>query len=175
MLHYYLSILILTDIIEAANRPDLLAALAEAKGEAENAIMNTLVFGLQNTYTLSVAKSEGDAVRDQGSLQGSLQAITVPLVAVDPYSHHIVAGVQLVQKAIDRDYAAGEMTTECHRNLHWTLERTLNHLPRTSKSVLVAQTKYGASLGSDTADTLVADNVTRVVVHAEFASQSSPR
>jgi hypothetical protein len=139
MLHYHLSILLLVDIIEATDRYDLLVGLTEAKTDAENAVVNTLAFGLHNTFTLSVkSESTPASLNDHG---GSDFAVTVPIVSIDPYPHHVVAGVQLIRKAIDRDFGLGKITEASYANLQSTLERTLSHLPQSSKSVQAARTK----------------------------------
>ncbi len=54
MLHYHLSILMLVDMIQAANRSDLLVQLADFSTDAENVVMSTLDFGLHNTFTLTL-------------------------------------------------------------------------------------------------------------------------
>lgn len=139
MLHYHLSILMLVDIIEATERYDLMAELEEVKIEAENTVMNTLVFGLHSNYSLNIdpATSSGGSFQD-GTIKTT---ITVPLTSIDPYPHHIVAGVQLVRKAIERDFGLHKITEESYSNLQSTLERTLSLLPQSSKSVLAATTK----------------------------------
>ena len=53
MLHYHLSILMIVDMIEATDRQDLLPDITDISIDAENTIMNTLAFGLHNTFTLS--------------------------------------------------------------------------------------------------------------------------
>lgn len=132
MLHYHLSILMLIDIIEVSNRFDLLVDLADTNTDAENAVMNTLAFGLQNTFTLRLGS-------------GQAPSVTVPLVSIDPYPHHVVAGVQLIRKAIDRDFSVGKVTEVAYDSLLLTLEHTLSHLPQSSKSVQAARAKFFAS------------------------------
>lgn len=123
------------DIIEATERYDLMANVREINVEAENTVMNTLVFGLHNTYTVSM-KPTAPVGEDSG-----LPTVTVPLTSIDPYPHHIVAGVQLVRKAIERDFGLGKIAEESHASLQSTLERTLSLLPQPSKSVQAAKTK----------------------------------
>lgn len=129
----------LVDIMEASDRHDLLADVQDAAADAENTVMNTLVFGLHNTYTLSLG-STTTSVNDAAVSEEdrTKTTITVPLTSIDPYPHHIVAGTQLVRKAIQRDYDHGKITDESYMNLQLTLERTLNLLPQSSKSVQAA-------------------------------------
>ena len=150
MLHYHLSILMLVDIIEATNRYDLLAGLAEANSEAENAVMNTLVFGLHNTFTLGFKDIPAYSPCDTDSETGGL-VVTVPLISIDPYPHHVVASVQLIRKAIDRDLSLGKIADESHTSLQETLDKTLSQLPQSSKSVQAARNRFHSKKSSDTA------------------------
>ena len=152
----------LVDIVEATDRFDLLLDLAEAKTDAENAVTNTLVFGLHNRYTLSVDQSPGQAA---AAYTGAVVTVTVPLISVDPYPHHVVAGVQLLRKTIDRDHASGKMAGEAYGNLHNTLEQTLSHLPQCSKSVQAARIKGMSHMDS----AALPLHEPPVVLHAEFA------
>ncbi|KAL9572454.1 hypothetical protein ACKAV7_003287 [Fusarium commune] len=63
MLHYHLSILMLVDIIEATDRQDLLPDITDICIDAENTVMNTLAFGLHNTFTL---KRPRDSIETDG-------------------------------------------------------------------------------------------------------------
>ncbi|KAF5679515.1 3-hydroxybutyryl dehydrogenase [Fusarium circinatum] len=146
MLHYHLSILMLVDIIEATDRQDLLSDITDICIDAENTVMNTLAFGLHNTFTL---KRPSDSIDGDG-LSRRQSVFTVPIVSIDPYPHHAVAGVQLLRKAIDRDFGIGKITEETYQSLLSTLERTLRHLPQSSKSVRAAIAKF-----STTADKVV--------------------
>jgi hypothetical protein len=151
MLHYHLSILMLVDIMEATDRNDLLADVQEAAADAENTVMNTLVFGLHNTYTLTLrGTGAGDAT--VSSEDGTRTTITVPLTSIDPYPHHILAGVQLVRKAIQRDYGQCKITDESYANLQSTLERTLSLLPQSSKSVQAARRQLSEKLPDSVLD-----------------------
>ena len=148
MLHYHLSILMLVDMIEAANRSDLLIKLVDFSTDAENVVMSTLDFGLHNSFNL-VLKSHTSCSGPTSSAREAIRPpITVPLVSVDPYPHHVVAGVQLLQKAIDRDFASGKIAEESYRSLQSTLERTLSCLPQSSKSVQAAKTNFSATMAS---------------------------
>ncbi|CVK97093.1 uncharacterized protein FMAN_11313 [Fusarium mangiferae] len=141
MLHYHLSILMLVDIIEATDRQDLLSDITDICIDAENTVMNTLAFGLHNTFTLKrpLDTTEGDGLSRRQTV------FTVPIVSIDPYPHHAVAGVQLLRKAIDRDFGIGKITEETYQSLLSTLERTLRHLPQSSKSVRAAIAKFSTT------------------------------
>ncbi|KAI6783614.1 uncharacterized protein J7T54_005643 [Emericellopsis cladophorae] len=134
MLHYHLSILMLADIVEATERFDLMANLKVLTAEAENTVMDTLVFGLNSMFTLSINPNSA-------STQGHATSITVPLTAVDPYPHHIVAAMQLVRKAIERDYSAGKIAPDSYATLRATMEKTLDLLPQSSKSIQAAKVR----------------------------------
>ncbi|KAF4451844.1 3-hydroxybutyryl-CoA dehydrogenase [Fusarium austroafricanum] len=138
MLHYHLSILMLVDIIEATDRPDLLPDITDIRIDAESTVMSTLAFGLHNTFTI---KRPHNFTGDE-TLSGRKTTFTVPIVSIDPYPHHAVAGVQLLRKAIDRDFSVGKITEETYQSLLSTLERTLRHLPQSSKSVQAAIGKF---------------------------------
>ena len=148
MLHYHLSILMFVDIMEVTNRYDLLADCAEQSAEAESSVMNILAFGLHNTYTLTPMPESGSDHPTPNSTGGNEASgnITVPLVSIDPYSHHVVAGVALVRKAVDRDFGMGKIPKESYQALLSTLEQTLAHLPQSSKSVQAARTKFSSKV-----------------------------
>ena len=152
----------LVDIIEATERYDLLAGLTETNADAENAVMNALVFGLHNSFTMVVpaASSPTDA---EDNLEASF---TVPIISIDPYPHHVVASVQLIRKAIDRDLRQGKITDESHANLHSTLEAALSHLPQSSKSVQAARNRFSEKA---TADTMLSRQDPYVVLQAQYA------
>ncbi|KAK1252166.1 hypothetical protein MKX08_003353 [Trichoderma sp. CBMAI-0020] len=142
MLHSHLSILMVLDTIEVADRYDLLADLKDASIEAENTVMNALAFGLHNTITL---RRTIDSDLAQGGEATRSVAFTVPLLAIDPYPHHIVASVQLMRKAIDRDYRNKQITQDLYDSLNTTLESALKHLPQSSKSIQAARQKFSAA------------------------------
>lgn len=131
-LHYHLCILMLVDIAEATDRQDLLLEFSSMRRDAESWVLNCLKFGLANKYTLRRAGQEGES------------SVTVRLIAIDPYAHHVVASVKLMQQAIDRDYLAGKLGTDAYNDLLATLTETLAQLPQGSKSVQIAR----ASLSS---------------------------
>ncbi len=148
MLHYHLSILMLADMIDAANRPDLLLKLADSNTDAENVAMNTLDFGLHNNFTLTPKSHICLGGTDTSGSDAPIPSVTVPIVSIDPYPHHAVAGVQLLHKAIDRDLASRKIGEESYRSLQSTLDRTLSSLPQSSKSVQAAKTTFASALSS---------------------------
>lgn len=143
MLHSHLSILMVLDTIEVADRYDLLADLKDASIEAENTVMNALAFGLHNTITLRRAINSSPGLPQES--RTTSMAFTVPLIAFDPYPHHIVASVQLMRKAIDRDYRNKTITQDLYDSLNSTLESALKHLPQSSKSIQAARQKFSAA------------------------------
>ena len=133
LLHYNLAILMVTDIATATLREDLLALFSSKRVDAETWVMNCLAFGLNNKYTVKLQRdlvSAGPETRPQQST-----SITVPLVAIDPYPHHVVAAVKLMQNAIDRDFTAEKISADAYSNLRSTLKQALSQLPQVSKSV----------------------------------------
>lgn len=127
-LHYHLCILLLADILETSHYPHLLKELRDAAALAENTVMNTLAFGLQNQYTVQVC--------GRGTT-------TLSILEFDPYPHHVVACVRLISRAVERDVLAGEISEAARQSVHATLEEVLHHLPRTSKSVQAAIFSHG--------------------------------
>ncbi|KAL3456967.1 hypothetical protein BJX64DRAFT_29261 [Aspergillus heterothallicus] len=138
MLHYHLSILLFANVLEATDRLDLLADIEDTIADAESVVVSTLMFGLHNTITITVNMDSG-TLDHVGATETS---VTVPITSIDPYPHHIVAGVQLVQKAVDRDLAVGKISHTAHANLRGLFERTLSHLPQSSKSVKAARETF---------------------------------
>ncbi|KAK3186325.1 hypothetical protein K4F52_004863 [Lecanicillium sp. MT-2017a] len=136
MLHYHLSILMLADVIEALDRTDLLNKFAQAISGAEAAVMNTLVFGLQNTFTIGVEWARFDTGYPTNT------TASFPILSIDPYPHHVVASVQLMHKAIERDATGGKISDATYSNLMSTLEQVLKNLPANSKSVQAARDRF---------------------------------
>ncbi|WPH03951.1 Hypothetical protein R9X50_00683400 [Acrodontium crateriforme] len=143
-LHYHLSILMLVDVIEATDRLDLLSRLTAARSEAESWALNCLVFGLENTFTLAVPRKAGEesAIKSRGS-------VTVPLVSIDPYPHHVLAAVKLLRKAIEDGVVTGKITRNVHATLLATLERALKQLPASSKSVRAARDEMNVARNTE--------------------------
>lgn len=149
MLHSHLSILMALDMIEVVDRHDLLADLKDASIEAENTVMNALAFGLHNTITLrrTIDSPSPGLPRESGTPRS--MTFTVPLLAIEPYPHHVVASVQLMRKAINRDYRNKKITQESYDSLNSTLESALKHLPQSSKSVQAARQKFSTATTDD--------------------------
>lgn len=97
--------------------------------DAEGSVINCLAFGLNNQF--SIPRRVDDAQ----------DFVTVPLVAIDPYTHHVVAAVQLMWKATERNLEAGKLSQSTFDNLSSMMLRTLEFLPQTSKSVQNAKQK----------------------------------
>ncbi|KAL5359443.1 hypothetical protein BJX96DRAFT_183770 [Aspergillus floccosus] len=135
MLHYYLSILLLIDTIELADRSDLLIGLELAHADAKNMAVNILQFGLHNTITLN-SQLELDSLPCEGVVE---MPLTVPLVSIDPYQHHILVTIQLVRRAVNRDLDNCKITDDVHASLQSILVEVLSCLSRSSKSVKLAQ------------------------------------
>lgn len=89
--------------------------------------MNVLKFGLSNYFTIP---KRGEDTPDHPR--------TFPLVAIDPYPHHVVAGVQLLWKGIERDLDSGKLDHRTCGNLQSILLQTLELLPQSSSSVMKA-------------------------------------
>ncbi|KEF56646.1 uncharacterized protein A1O9_06835 [Exophiala aquamarina CBS 119918] len=136
VLHYYLGILILVDAVEAAERTDLLSELTETRLDAEHEAINALKFGLESQYTIYEPATEQGTDFPTGS---SGRSITASFVAVDPYPHHVVASVRLMNKVVCREYQQGKIKYEAYSYLSSTLLKALEQLPQSSKSVQAAR------------------------------------
>lgn len=112
------------DAIETARRTDILDGLIITRSEAEGSTMNCLVFGLNNHFIIPQRKGETEDT-----------FVTVPLLAIDPYPHHVVAAVRLLWLGTERDYETGKLDLGTLENLQSILLQTLDLLPQTSKSV----------------------------------------
>lgn len=132
MLHYHLAILLLVDIVDASQRTDLLQQLIPHREEAESWTFNCLEFGLNNHFTISLPSSLEIAEGADG------RSVTIPIVKIDPYQHHVVAVLQLLHKAIRRELETESITLDVYNNMFQTLLRTVDQLPRYSKSVQAA-------------------------------------
>jgi hypothetical protein len=123
MIHHSLAILITIDAIEIASRSDILEEMCIPRSDAEGCLLNCLKFGLSNYFT--IPKNQ----------VGEGNVGPFALVAVDPYPHHVVAGVQLLWKGLERDYDDGKVDRAACEDLQSTLLQVLQLLPQTSKSV----------------------------------------
>ncbi|KAJ5605011.1 hypothetical protein N7510_010165 [Penicillium lagena] len=144
MLHHNLCILIITDAIEIARRIDILDRMTSIRSEAEGSLMNCLKFGLSNQFTIA---------QRHGESQGSNR--TFPLIAIDPYPHHVVAGVQLLWKGIERDVDGGNLEAGICEGLQSILLQTLELLPQTSKSIRKATEQARLTLNPHEYDRVV--------------------
>ncbi|RVX70373.1 hypothetical protein B0A52_05872 [Exophiala mesophila] len=138
MLHLNLCILMVSDMLIATNRDDLLLLFSAKSVNAESWVMNCLVFGLSNKYTLQLPAGFT-------ATASKSDTVTVPLVAIDPYAHHVVAAVKLMQQAIDRDLRAGKIGSDAYSDMLTTLMQTLEHLPQCSKSVQSARADFATA------------------------------
>lgn len=143
-MHYHLCILMLVDIAEATDRQDLLIEFTPKRVDAESWVLNCLKFGLANKYTIRRGAEDTSEQHVPGN--NTRAAATVSLIAIDPYAHHVVAAVKLMQQALDRDYASGKITSDAHQDLLSTLKETLSCLPQGSKSVQIARTSLSQPL-----------------------------
>ncbi|KIW19085.1 hypothetical protein PV08_03377 [Exophiala spinifera] len=132
MLHYHLGILMLVDTVEAAERDDLLVLLKDKRLDAEQEVVNALKFGLESTLTIR-------APADDTEYSERPRTITASFIQLDPYPHHIVAAVQLMNKVISREFRHGKIKLEIYKYLGSTLSKALNQLPQTSRSVQEAR------------------------------------
>lgn len=156
VLLYYLGILILIDALEAANRPDLLHGLAQMSLDAEHECFNVLHFGLESTYTIDPDQGPGQNQRDSNAgacsasggagVEFPTRPVTVPLVAIDPYPHHVVAAVRLMNKTFLRQYYDGTIKREAYLHLSSKLLKALDRLPQNTKAVHSAQENLRRSL-----------------------------
>lgn len=134
-LHISLAILLIIDAVDTEH-PELLELLIPARTDAERHGFSALVFGQETTYNpcqVSTASSN-----TQSNEQGP-GGVRVSLLSTDPYPHHVVASVQLMRRAIDRDVATKKLDAEAHARLLAVLNRALDLLPGSSKSVRAAR------------------------------------
>lgn len=123
MAHHHLCILIMIDAVETASRQDILDKMTTTRSEAEGSLLNCLKFGLSNDFQIPKRRDADNSFE------------SFPLVAIDPYPHHVVAGVQLLWKSTEKDYSNGKLDQTPYENLQSILLRTLELLPQASKSV----------------------------------------
>lgn len=147
-LHYYLGILMLVDAVEAACRSDLLSQLTEIQLDAEHGSFNVLKFGLESTYNIYGPQEEiGPASElDRNTYFPRRPITTTSFVAMDPYPHHVVACIQLMNRFISRKYRQGNIKYEAYAHLSSTLLKALEQLPQGSKSVRSAHESLYRSL-----------------------------
>lgn len=143
VLLYYLGILILVDALEAAKRRDLLLQLTGIHLEAEQECFNVLKFGLESTYTI-VTSQAGSSQAFDSSLSAS--PLSVSFVAIDPYPHHVIAAVRLMNKAFLRQCLQSTMEEEAYGQVAMTLRKALDQLPPNSKAVQSAKENMEESM-----------------------------
>jgi hypothetical protein len=136
MLHYHLGVLLVTDAVETPQWQYILPRLLSARTEAEGSLLTALAFGLETKYTIQLPQTGGIPSPNTNSEN---DRITVPLLVIDPYPHHVLAAVELMRRAMDRDVAAGNVTVDAHGNILSILHRVIQLLPESSKSVQAAR------------------------------------
>lgn len=122
MVHHYLWILITIDAVEIASQQDILKQMSITRSEVEGSMLNVLKFGLDNAFTIPKRSAEQEDA-------------SFPLIAIDPYPHHVVAGVQLLWKGIHRELEAGNVDRTASGELQSILLQVLELLPQSSNSV----------------------------------------
>ncbi|KIX92756.1 uncharacterized protein Z520_11608 [Fonsecaea multimorphosa CBS 102226] len=137
MLHYYMGIMILVDALEVARRDDLLSQLKDTKLEAEHEIFRALKFGLDGQFTVGGTQQPGSSTGTHNS--NSDQTISASFIALDPYPHHVVAAVHLLEKVVSKQYRKGQIKLEAYKHVNGTLLKCLAELPQTSKAVQAAR------------------------------------
>ena len=145
VLLYYLGILILVDALEAAKRPDLLQQLSETSLGAEHECFNVLKFGLESTYTIATNQVESSQAFNSSLSTSSLM---ISFVAIDPYPHHVIAAIRLMNKAFLQQCVQGTIEDEAYVQVASTLCKALDQLPQNSKAVQSARDNMQESMHS---------------------------
>lgn len=134
------------DAIETAERMDLMEKTKVVKASAEGTLLNCLIFGLNNHFHIprfhGLTEDHQHEVPESGE-QDSFRS--VPLIAIDPYPHHVVAAVRLLWKAVDRDRENDCLDENIAEKTQRVLLDTLKLLPQASKSVQSARQQAEAS------------------------------
>lgn len=141
-LQYCLGILVLVDALEAADRPDLLLGVMEARQDAESEFFNVLNFGLVSRYT--ICRTANNA--EPGSIDIPGQRITTSLIAIDPSSQYVVESILLMSKIIGQKYRQNNIKQETYSYLASILFDALKQLPQSCRSVLSARESIQLSL-----------------------------
>lgn len=144
-MRYYLGILVLSSAVEAADRPDLLLQMAEARRDAEHESFNVLKFGMENTYTIYEPGGEYPATISRPDATPG-EPVTASFVAIDPYPGHVVDSVLLMNKVIARKYRQGQIKDGAYSYLSSILLKALGQLPQSSKTVRAARENLQRSL-----------------------------
>ncbi|QGA17429.1 hypothetical protein EYB26_005100 [Talaromyces marneffei] len=140
ILHYNLSILVMLDAVEIAGRMDLLEKLKVVKADAEGSLFNCLIFGLNNHYLVPRRpvgeEQHGIQLAEEDGRAAALELTRkVPLIAIDPYPHHVVAGVRILWKAVERDLENDWLDYGVAEHMQDTMLNALKLLPQASKSL----------------------------------------
>lgn len=123
-----------TDAVE--QHLDLLKPLMPARTYAERQGLDALAFGQQMTYSFCQTSGTSIDVRSNGE---NRSIVEVSLLSIDPYGHHVVASVQLMRRAIDRDLATKKLDAAAYARSQTVMNRALELLPGSSKSVQAAR------------------------------------
>uniref|UniRef100_A0A093XSM8 Putative transporter C11D3.18C n=1 Tax=Talaromyces marneffei PM1 TaxID=1077442 RepID=A0A093XSM8_TALMA len=150
ILHYNLSILVMLDAVEIAGRMDLLEKLKVVKADAEGSLFNCLIFGLNNHYLVprrpAGEEQHGIQLAEEDGRAAALELTRkVPLIAIDPYPHHVVAGVRILWKAVERDLENDWLDYGVAEHMQDTMLNALKLLPQASKSVQTVRQQAEAS------------------------------
>lgn len=130
--------------IEIADRTDLLGKTTVVKASAEGSLLNVLIFGLNNQFHIPRFNELREPQDEEdGEQQGSTRS--VPLIAIDPYPHHVVAAVRILWKAVERDLENDCLDEKVAEKTQRVLLDTLTLLPQASKSVNMARQQAAAS------------------------------
>lgn len=139
ILHYNLSILIMLNAIEMAERTDLMEKMSVVKASAEGTLLNCLIFGLSNQFHVPLLNNEQREKRETEDGEQQSSTLSVPLIAIDPYPHHVVAAARILWKAVERDLENDCLDKQVAEKTQGILLDTLRLLPQASKSVNMAR------------------------------------
>ncbi|KAH8688706.1 hypothetical protein BGW36DRAFT_392055 [Talaromyces proteolyticus] len=147
ILHYNLSILIMLDAVEIAGRMDLIEKTKVVKADAEGSLMNCLIFGLNNDFYVSRQGILQQQLHLQNSQEDDEHELNkrVPLIVIDPYPHHVVAGVRILWKAVERNLENNTLDQSTAEHMHGIMLQALRLLPQASKSVRTARQQAEAA------------------------------
>ncbi|GAD99987.1 hypothetical protein NECHADRAFT_51041 [Paecilomyces variotii No. 5] len=99
-LYYYMAVFIMADVLEAAQRLDVLAQVTNIRLEAEHKSFNNIKFGLENLYTIDDEEFQLGPTLQSGSVTYPVsQYLRTSFVAIDPYPHFVILSVRLITKA----------------------------------------------------------------------------
>lgn len=135
------------DAVEIAGRMDLLEKLKVVKADAEGSLFNCLIFGLNNYYHVPRGSRPHSIQYEREAERAPLPESTrkMPLIAIDPYPHHVVAGVRILWKAVERDLENDWIDHGVAEHMQDTMLNALKLLPQASKSVRTVRQQAEAS------------------------------